>query len=377
MNRKLACALLLLVLSASACGSITAEPIGGGASSTTSTTGEGAGGSQGSTTSNSTGFNFGGGLTVPIGCAPDCDLGQVCVEGKCHALMTIDEGAVVSNPFQCHIVVDDINVYWQTGAVRRVPKAGGKPTDIAWVGVSGLPMSLAVDDTYLYFTGTNQGILRVEKLKGKFGTSFADSFGNPTRMALGGGMLYFLDDGDVDVHAVPTASPPPANTPPPVFASTFYGAGAIAADASAAYFWDIALVREDRATHERTTLVPQETAAQLGIDENSNLVVDGDTVFYTSSPGLVFGGVVGKVSIGGGDDTLLVANDHGANGAIATDAENVYFMTPNGVYKVDKNGSEPVLLDKFIPPRPFPSCMAADGEAVYWVEGVTLKKYVK
>jgi hypothetical protein len=372
MNHKLASIALYPALLAAliGCGNTTAEPIGGGGDSSTTTTTSGLGGSA---TTTSTSSSTSASQAV---CSPACGSSETCVEGACHAVMALDTaGSLASEP--CSIVVDDVNVYWQQGEVRRVPKAGGKATSLAWTST---PANLVVDDQYLYWTGTNSGVHRANKLTDVHGLPFADGNGAPTRMAGDGERLYYLENIEgPKLLSSPTV--PPLDDPyaaPTLVTSGGYGIGTVAVDADSVYWWgNFGLTRVDKVTKQETVLAQQGVPFDLQIGESALMVVDGDTVFYSTSPVPGSGGVVARTPKAGGESVVVVGPDLGASGVFTVDAEDVYFMTPTALMRVQKTGGTPVVVRLLDPPSPFPTCVAVDEGHVYWVDGAKLWSYAK
>lgn len=371
----LACAALLPL--AVACNSSGLEPIvSGSATSTgaTGTTGSGGtgGGDSGATTTSGTGGNAQG------PCDPACGAGEICVDATCHALVTLDSSNAGSS---CGIALDATTVYWTTSQLRSVPKAGGQAkTFKAWVGKS---TAVAVDDTYVYVDG-NSGVSRGKK-DGTAGlTPFAGvGYGSPTHLAADGTTLYYITVGsDMGAAAVyETKTSGPAVDPgaePATFATGLYGIGTVALDATSVYFWGGAgLVKEDKTTHVQTDLGTSGTDFNLNVDDASGIVVDGDTVYFSTAPAPGLGAVVARISGAGGQPTVVVDDKAGLNGVFTVDATSVYYMTFSGVMKVAKSGGAPELVTPLSLASPFATCMASDDKYVYWVDGANLVRYEK
>jgi len=376
MRSTLALTLLAspLLAAAAGCGTSTANPISTGGSATTSSAGTtshastGTGGHAGAT---------GTGGTPPSSCSPACASGEVCVESTCHAIVALDTGS--TGTAGCTIALDATTVYWATNQVRHVPKAGGPATGLgAWVATP----ALAVDSSYLYFSG-NSGISRGPKAGAGGFSSFAGAgFGSPTHIASDGSALYYIEVPSMaaaGVFTTPTTGTPvdPSATPA-VFATGIYGIGTLAVDAASVYFWGAqGLVRQDKATQATTLLAAQGMGFELNINTGAGIVVDGTTVYYSTSPAVGSGGVIAGVSGAGGASTVVVDAQKGTTGVFTVDATSLYYMTFDGVMKAPKAGGAAVSLSGLNPPSPFPTCMAADDTYVYWVDGATLMQYKK
>jgi hypothetical protein len=372
MTPKLTFALLVaaLLVPTAGCGSTSANPISSG----------GSGGTGGTGTTTATGAGATGG-SAGNACDPACGAGAVCVDGACHTIAKLDTTGQVNNG-TCSIVTDATNVYWMTGNLARVPKAGGPSSVLA--GGTPSPGGLVVDDTYLYWTYT--GIQRAMKdATGNNGTDvgeyIADESGATTHLVSDGTTLYWLDNSAID-QAPMDAPPAPFATPTPLTGTDALGSDApIAVDATSVYYWAEAasvLTKADKTTLSTTTLATRDMFDGIGtVDGACSIVVDGDTVYYSTDPlpGMG-GGVVARVT-GPQVVTAVVDSSEGATGPFAVDAESVYFMTVSGVMKVGKTGGTPVLVSPLSLPTPYPSCIAADDTYVYWVDGVTLMQYRK
>jgi hypothetical protein len=297
------------------------------------------------------------------------------VESSCHALVKLD----TSGGGGCSIVLDSANVYTATNEIRIVPKTAMEATSFgAWVTQ---PSGLAVDDAYIYFNAGNGGVARAVK-GGKSGfTPFAgEGQGSPKHMAWQGGVLYWnqgaTNTNPPSIYEAPTTGTMIDPTmPPAVFSPDGYGIGTLAVDATSVYYWGASgLVKEDKATQQVTPLA----AGQAGVpDDHSAIVVDGSTVYFSTAPAPGVGGLVSKVSVAGGQSTIVVGSEVGATGVFTADATDVYFMTNAAVMKAPKSGGAPVLVSPLDPPSPFATCMAADDTYVYWIDGISLMQYKK
>jgi hypothetical protein len=366
----LVCAAILPL--AGACNPVGVEPIvSGSATSTASAGSTGSGGSGGGDSGATTSSGTGG--ATPGACEPGCGAGEICLDSSCHALVVLDTSSAGA---ACAIALDASRVYWTMSELRSVPRSGGPATSFkAWVGK---PTGLAVDDTYVY-VDSGDGVGRGKKDGSSGITPFAGlGYGAPTHMAADGTTLYYLtigsDTSAAAVYDTKTAGPPvDPHQEPDVFATGIYGIGTVALDASSVYFWGgTGLVKEDKATHAQTALGPISPDLNLQVDISSGIVVDGDTVYFSTAPAPGQGAVVARLSGGGGPSTVVIDGKNGLTGVFTVDATSVYFMTFSGVMKVAKTGGPAELVVGLDPPSPFPSCMASDDKYIYWVDGPNL-----
>ncbi len=380
MNHRLCLSLLACAAAlplAIACNPSAVEPIvSGSATSTTSAGTTGAGGSGGGDSGATTTSGTGGATSGA--CAPGCGSSEICLDSSCHALVTLDTSSAGA---ACAIALDATSVYWTNSELRSVPKAGGPATTFkAWVGK---PTGLAVDDTYVY-VDSGDGVARGKKNGTSAITPFAGlGFGAPTHMAADGATLYYLTAGSdttaAAVYDTKTATPPvDPSQQPEVFATGLYGIGTVALDATSVYFWGgTGLVKADKTTHAQTDLGPISPDLNLQVDIASGIVVDGDTVYFSTAPAPGQGAVVARLSAAGGRSTVVIDGTHGLTGVFTVDATSVYFMTFSGVMKVAKTGGPAELVTGLNPPSPFPSCMASDEKYLYWVDGSKLMQLAK
>jgi hypothetical protein len=365
-HTSLAALALALLVPAAGCGNTTAEPIGSGGSSSASSASSGGTGGDPSASSSS-----GGGGD----CSPGCGASEVCVASTCHALLKLDSSSGSSG---CAIVLDATSVYWATSEVRIVPRGGGEAKSFGqWIAN---PTALWVDDTYLYFDGGSGGVIRGAK-DGKSGfTQFAGGgTTSPTYLIGDGTTLYYLDaEGPAGVYQAPTTGTLVNPQDPPVeFATGIYGIGTLAVDATNVYFWGAAgLVKQDKTTHVQTNLSASATF-DGNIDATTGIFVDGDTVYYSAAPAPGIGGVVASFTGAAATSNVIVDGKSGLTGVFTADADSLYYMTFSGVMKVSKAGGDPVLLSALSLPSPFATCMAADDQYVYWVDGGDLMQYKK
>jgi hypothetical protein len=116
-------------------------------------------------------------------CGHSC-LGGTCAAGVCQPVVLASNE---ENPFE--IAVDDSHVYWTNyvagpkGAVRRIPKTGGAPTDFA---IDNGARGLAIANGVVFWTADGVGIqgrVRREASDQVGGVTSIDSINHPTAIA--------------------------------------------------------------------------------------------------------------------------------------------------------------------------------------------------
>jgi hypothetical protein len=280
------------------------------------------------------------------------------VESSCHELVALDslngggggEGA---------IVVDGSNVYWTNGDdLRRVAISGGPGVTL----VSNSQFrGLAQDGTYVYWATYGGGtVMRIAKNGGEAPAALAQGLAHPSKMAIDGGTLYWIDaPGVVKMSAVP-------NAVPSAISPDAYAHSDIAVDATSLYWGtnSATLIKRDKST--QATVVLADVIP-------SKIVVDGSAVYYSA-----FAPEPTTVSKVGGGCAGPVTVATGVYGTFALDASYVYFKGEKGLMRVPKTGGSPLMLSNVASPgQTFDHGVAVDGTYVYWTVNSTLMRYQK
>jgi hypothetical protein len=280
----------------------------------------------------------------------------------------------------CSIVSDAKNVYWRTGDVHRVAISGENPVAIA--PDSDEQSDLVVDDTYIY--RASLGIARAKKddpfTQGtnpwEYLTSQTMYPGHMTAYA--SDALVFEDTGGI--YQITRLGPANFATVPTPVTDTWGGVHTpIGVNSTSVYFWHDALTglgKVDWATPAKLDKLGP-GLGKVSVNGDAKIVIDGDTVYFSTLPQTTKGGVVAAMPAGGGAAQIVVDDKQGSNGVFAVDDKDIYFMTPAGVNRVPKAGGKAVLIHELVTPSPFPSCISTDSQYVYWVEGASLMKYTK
>jgi len=246
-------------------------------------------------------------------------------------------------------VLDDTYVYFgnagipkepTTGALLRVPKAGGPALVLA--GAETSPGPLAIDATNLYWA--HDTVLTQMPLAGGPRTTVAPFDG--LVFAIGGGTAFLVQVATI--LSVPLGgSGTPMN-----FAMDNNQIGSIAADAANVYWCD-----QFSGTVEQMSGTG---GSMLTIASNqmypSSIAVDASYVYWTTSPF-----VLNKVPIGGG--TVTNFGSEGGGGPLAFDATNIYVASGLGIQKTPKAGGTTVTLAA----NAAATAIAVDDAYVYWV----------
>lgn len=219
--------------------------------------------------------------------------------------------------------IDETHVYWaERSAILKVPKTGGEPVTLA--ETEGMPISVAVDETDVYWTRYQPGdrLQRVPKAGGPVTTLALDHEGGSfLQLALDATSVYWIrgeeilripkngGESEIAVGSKDTVDGGPATVL------------AFAVDDTSIYWSDgRQILRKPKCGGDTTVLAAEPQSAQ-------GLVVAGDSLFWVNDPRGTDQDEIRRVPIVGG---------------------NVVHLTP----------------------APDPRGLAADAEHLYWFEGV-------
>lgn len=179
--------------------------LGGASASTGGTTANA--GSGGSPSASGSGGS-GGGAADPNTCSPACATGKACVMGTCMTapttLVTITGCSTV------RLAVKSDTLYYtdtKAGAVRKIPTAGGTPSDV----VTGQPQpyALLVDATNVYFGNLMDNTLKLVPTGGGTAKTITTGTQGATRgLALNNNLLFYADG-----HNLNSIKPAESSTP--------------------------------------------------------------------------------------------------------------------------------------------------------------------
>lgn len=289
-------------------------------------------------------------------CGHDC-LGGECADAICQPLALVDERDLGD------LAVVGGFVYFTSlfnSPIRRVPVRGGEITAVAGTTPGWM---LRVDDGTLYWT-TPTEVYAASVDGSQPARLVAENVAPSIDMAVGGGMVYWMDFDEATITFSMKRTPALGGTievlnPP--------GPGdepwSVAADASRGY-WGVpnaimAIAHGGQTPAELTTVVGiplalEESAGSLywldngvyrlpaggapvslaNADFDGAVAIDTDHVYFTKN-----NGTLNKVPILGGDVEVLATGqefDFSFGAHVAVDAEAVYWITSEGLYRVVK-----------------------------------------
>lgn len=318
------------------------------------------------------------------GCLSDseCGDGFLCDQSSCHA-----------EPLGGAIAADGEDIYYVSqGKLMKVPRGGGVSTVLAEFQWN--PWGIAVDSTSVYWTepegfrGMDGGhvadgvVMRVSRLGGApdkliSGITVHSVIGPQQNIALDETNIYWTDLGTFDGHDSADGSVnkiSKAGGPAMTIASGEDAPYAIAADGTNVYWTAIGsnspgLMTVSRDGGTATVLAP--------VGGGQSLAVGGGYAYWGASSALM------RVPTVGGDPIPIAS---GVSWAIATDSENVYWISSLGLTQILiplnpchffdgaikkaplAGGTETVLASGISYSSFLISQIAVDATNVYWVD---------
>lgn len=306
-------------------------------------------------------------------CGHDC-LGGACIEGRCQPVVLASGEA-----FPYTIISDGSTVFWANWSQGNGP-ADNVPTILRAVGVDGVglrtvgtapyfPSALHGDETSLYWyrsTINSQpakgAVMKMAKSGGAPTILFDHTTDSQLGIALGPSEVYWWP-GKSASNPTPTAwkvTKDGAAAQPIGDTGTFSSAGQIEVDENAVYALtgvSHGIVRLELAGGPPTILTDIETRWFLALDDAH--------VFFMSPEGLQ------RVGKDGSDLTLLLADSQ--IGQTLLDATHLYYANNDGLRRVRKDGGgDELLVAEPLGPIPGPNAwgvnsLAQDDRAVYFV----------
>lgn len=223
-------------------------------------------------------------------------------------------GSCLNGGYGGHLAVTGTDVFYSpwSSAVRKVPLAGGGPTDIVTDGVNVGFMASSADQV----VWTEQGrITRFDLASAVTDRLPAADIGS-ARIAIDNGTIYWAGYTNAAIYSLPVVANP----------------------------------------GDAPSSIPL-----AGVNRVSDLVVDTGTAFFADETG----GLVGSVDLSSAVATTLVSGIASPQAIVADDA-NVYWTDADSIHKVARTGGQPTLFASRTGISIAP--MLIDQTRVYWVE---------
>ena len=299
----------------------------------------------------------------------DGSLYSVPADGSA-AAQTLASGLLATGAFVINgsnIAVAEGSFVEDFGQVVALPRTGGATTPLL-TGISTASPPLAVDASNAYVADG----WRVKKvpLSGS-GVATVQVEGNDSieDVAQEGGYIYWLEGGAIRV----IKRMPVGGGSVETLASTSEFVEQIATDSSAVY-WVEGYDTIQRVANSGGTV----STVASGLAAVSDLLSDGSHVYFSEQDA----GRIRRVPVGGGTIDLLTGQPLQFSWiALASDADNIYWLDQQALGKVAKaGGTDEVLIpDGMQTDATRPGGIAVDASQVYWTEtaGGTIKSNAK
>ena len=274
--------------------------------------------------------------TCPAGCTSlktdpqNCGrCGNVCHDAVCEA------GNCVLRPFANaasrvqDVIVSQSQVYWANGGtIGRISVDGGDKTEI--VSRGSTVQGLAVDDSYVFWTEFESGLVMRADLDGGHIVTLFSNGHEPGAIATDGESVYFLDESRSGVSDVPCVLMKVAKSggAPQMLLTTTQATPSLAIVGGYVYLGGNFTLpvpgRPEPVVGFRLVRVP--TAGgdimPLGFANARAFVVDGTHVYFLNATTLT----VDRMPVAGGTVSNLEPKATDFSSTIAVDAQHVYYV---------------------------------------------------
>lgn len=309
-----------------------------------------------------------------------CPAGQVCHEGICYRVGTMPDasGGPDADPncpaqectlrplaggedsIQALDASDPDYLFWTaegSDRVLRTAKADGA-TEVFYEGPADCrPFGLALDDTYVYWTESNDAgrVMRKARVGGTAEPLVTDQL-SPRHLAVDDTNLYWTNGGAGSVVSMPKEGGEVAE-----IASDQLGPLSILLDDTWIYWTNVDGDRVMR--RDKTRMLP---AQQLAGDQDGAraLAHDGTHLYWTTQSG----NTVMRKLLEDGTTTTLASDQDGA-WAITVDDQFVYWTNyfSDEVLRIPSAGGSPTIVASG---QDGPAAIAIDGYDLYWLNNL-------
>jgi hypothetical protein len=220
----------------------------------------------------------------------------------------------VASRHAAFLAIDDTYLYW-TGdsSIARMPLAGGSPETLVSTSID--TEGIAVDATSIYFaTYFGDTVMQMPIGGGTPTTLVYDMGGRPFGVAVQGGTLYYTSDSRGNVYALPAAGGTPTAITPAWSSTT--GSTGIGATATSIYWgFDYGALQEVAVGGGSiATLAPMQ-------QDPMGVAVDDASVYWCD----LYGGSVQSAPLGGGAISTIISGFSVYGGGIAVNATAIYW----------------------------------------------------
>ena len=280
------------------------------------------------------------------------------------------------------IAVDGSYAYWtgsQDGTnadsgmtwVKKVPLSGGTVTTLYlqtgqpnYVGT----LSLAIDANYVYWTQSNQDSMCIKKVGKNGGAVVTLASQYPYKLAIDASNVYYTDGGNGLTYGYTigkVGKNEGITTPIATGQTQEDGIKVYGGNVYWASIWDGRI--------NKTGISGGGVTPIANVSGSYDFAVDSTGVYYVNLDSTGTKGIIRRTGLTGGASTDITTSPVELPRDFVLDANNVYWTTENGIYKASKSGGNV----SHVSVTGSPWDITVDSDYIYWLDGSNVIKIAK